>query len=282
MSAPEFAYELHDPLITVDNLKLRFGEHQVLDGVSFQVKNTVRPGKQQGQIVALLGPSGIGKTQCFFAISGLRQRDAAWDLHGDVRVGLDQKPVEAGQVGVVMQHYPLFEHLDVLENLVVGAVKSEEPRGVTVARASALLERFGLLGQAHSWPAELSGGQRQRVAILQQVLCSEYMLLMDEPFSGLDPVMKDKTCALIEEVSQIDDQNTIVIVTHDVEYATLLSDQIILLGRDRTPTGEVCSGAKVQKVIDLKERGVAWRSDRRQLSAFRETVDEILALFPHL
>lgn len=278
----KFGYEIEDPLITVDNLRLRFGEHQVLDGVSFQVRNTVRVGMQQGQIVALLGPSGIGKTQCFFAISGLRRRDPSWDLQGTVRVGLEQHLVEAGQVGVVMQHYPLFEHLDVLGNLVVGAVKPDEPRATTVARASALLERFGLLEQAHAWPAELSGGQRQRVAILQQVLCSEHMLLMDEPFSGLDPVMKDKACALIEEVSLIDEQNTIVLVTHDVEYATLISDQIILLGRDRTASGEVASGAKVQRVIDLKERQIAWRPNRRELPAFRETVKEILDLFPSL
>ena len=96
----------------------------------------------------------------------------------------------------------------------------------------ALLKEFELEDKFNLYPAQLSGGQRQRCAIIQQILCSEHFLLMDEPFSGLDLLMLEKTCELITKVADMDDLNTIIVVTHDVTAACSVADHLWLMGRD--------------------------------------------------
>src|SRR5262249_3664065 len=161
-----------------------------------------------------------------------------------------QRPVRPGMVGVVQQSCPLFDHRTVLGNL--RAASSDEPR------ARALLERFGLADHADAWPCELSGGQRQRVAIIQQLLCGHTCLLMDGPFSGLDPVNRARACELILEVSHMDERNTIILVTHDIRSAVEVCDTLWLIGRDRAPSGEPTPGSRVVQTYDLIERGLAW------------------------
>lgn len=278
-----YEYQIHEPLITVEDLRLNFGEKVVLDGISFEVRNTIRnptSGVAQGQIVALLGPSGIGKSTITQAMAAMRTFDPVrWNLSGNVLIGSDRKPVEPGQVGVVTQKYPLFEEMSVLDNLVVAGTNAGLSRNDAAVKANSLLERFGLAEEAHSWPAELSGGQRQRAAILQQIMCSEDIMIMDEPFTGLDPVAKDRACRLIEEVSMLNERNSFFVITHDVYTAVELADQIVILGRDRNPAGKIISGAKVQRIIDLKEMGIAWRPNRKKLPAYYTLVDEIIELF---
>ena len=94
-----------------------------------------------------------------------------------------------------------------------------------------LLNEFELADKYNLYPAQLSGGQRQRCAIIQQILCSEHFLLMDEPFSGLDLIMLEKTCELIAKVADMDDLNTIIVVTHDVTAACSVADHLWLMGR---------------------------------------------------
>ena len=136
----------------------------------------------------MLGPSGIGKTTLVRVMAGL-------DAPARGRVTIAGDPVRAGMVGVVHQSYPLFAHRSVLGNLLVAA-RGPDPE----ARAHTLLERFGLADHMHAWPCELSGGQRQRIAILQQLLCGHMYVLLDEPFSGLDPLSRNATCELLEVV----------------------------------------------------------------------------------
>lgn len=272
-----YTYELHEPLLQLDSLCLKLGGRQILDGVSATIRNVVRPGMHQGQVVSFLGPSGVGKSQTFWAIAGLNPLDS-----GRVLLGTPPVPVQPGDVGVVTQHYKLFDHRTVLGNLLVAAkqrgLSNEEGR----KRAMDLLSRFGLLDRANSWPKELSGGQRQRVAISQQLICSDRYLLMDEPFSGLDPVMRDEVVSLIEELSSLDEHRTIIVITHDIRSAVRISDQVWLIGRDRDENGKVISGAKIQEEIDLKERGIAWRNDRELLPAYESTVAEIEERFKTL
>src|SRR5205814_6927087 len=137
-------------------------------------------------VVGLLGPSGIGKTTLLRVLAGLDAPTA-----GSVRI--EGRPARAGSVGVVFQAYPLFDHRRVLANLT--AVGPED-------KAHALLQRFGLSARANAWPCELSGGERQRVAILQQLMCGHTYLVMDEPFSGLDPASKRAACTLIADVAR--------------------------------------------------------------------------------
>ncbi|HET8646690.1 MAG TPA: ATP-binding cassette domain-containing protein, partial [Vicinamibacteria bacterium] len=149
-------------------------------------------------------------------------------------------------------------------------------------KALSFLRRFHLEDRGHLYPSQLSGGQRQRVAIAQQFMCSEHFLLMDEPFSGLDPLAVDRVCELISEVAGLHELNTIVVVTHDIPAAIEVSDTIVLLGRDRDAQGKVIPGARVQATYNLVERGLAFRKGVTTTPEFMELLREILARFPTL
>lgn len=268
-----YVYSFVGPVLQVKSLNLTYpsaeGPRTVLSDLSFTVLDVRRPGHSQGQILGLLGPSGIGKTSILRCLAGLQAPTS-----GEIWVGLDPKPTAAGLVGVVFQHYPLFAHRTVLGNLLVAGRQAGLGAKAAEAKAMELLKTFGLADRTGAWPAQLSGGQRQRVAIAQQLMCSEHLLLMDEPFSGLDPVMKGRACKLIQDVAAMHEENTIVIVTHDVESAVRICDQVIVLGKEKG------AGARVVANVDLKERGIAWRPDPEAVHGFRETVNEIKAMFP--
>jgi polar amino acid transport system ATP-binding protein/sulfate transport system ATP-binding protein len=148
-------------------------------------------------------------------------------------------------------------------------------------RATALMETFQLAERADFYPAQLSGGQRQRVAIAQQIMQPRQLLLMDEPFSGLDPAALAKVASLIVEVANLDDLNTIVIVTHDIRTAMIVSDTVHMLGRDRSG-GKAVPGARIKQSYDMVERGLAWRRNVEESQDFLELEREITAKFQDL
>jgi NitT/TauT family transport system ATP-binding protein len=271
-----YPYELRDTLIKIDHVHATRGESLVLRDLAIEIKDVVRPDvANQGQIVGVLGPSGVGKTTLFRILAGL---DAP--SRGQVLVGERQVPVEPGMVGVVFQHYPLFEHRTVLGNLLIAARRAGLADGQD--RARALLERWKLGDRAGAWPSELSGGQRQRVAILQQLLCGHTYLLMDEPFSGLDPLNKDHACELIAEVSRMHERNTIILVTHDIREAVKVSDTLWLMGRDRTPSGEPIPGSRITQTYNLIDRDLAWRPGIERTAPFDAFVRELCGRFQTL
>lgn len=274
-----YPYELRDTLIKVDHVHASRGGRPVLRDIAVEIKDVVRPDvADQGQVVGVLGPSGVGKTTLFRILAGL---DAP--SRGRVLVGERQLPVRAGMVGVVFQHYPLFEHRRVLGNLLAAARagRTANPRREAgdrdgdEARARALLERFKLGDRAGAWPSELSGGQRQRVAIIQQLLCGHTYLLMDEPFSGLDPINKQAACELIAEVSRMDERNTIILVTHDIREAVKVSDTLWLMGREVTPSGEPIAGSRIVETYNLIERDLAWHPGIERTVEFAAFVREL-------
>lgn len=263
-------------LLEVQEVAQRLGDHQVLDKLSFEVRDRVRPGMVTGQLVALLGPSGVGKTRLLRLIAGLDKPDTG------VVLGPKKQPIAAGSVGVVFQNYILLRHQTVMGNLVTAGVANGMRRGAARDKARHLLDRFGLTDRGSYYPAQLSGGQRQRVAIAQQLVHHKPLLLMDEPFSGLDPAALEDVVKLIVEVAHMDEANTVVIVTHDIRAAMLVSDTLLMLGRDRTPDGKPIPGARIQHSYNMVERGMAWRDDLELDPAFpaleREVKDRFRVL----
>ena len=269
-----FVYEYKGPVVQVQDVHLTLGGNKILDGVDFTIRNVVRPEVTQGQVVGLLGPSGIGKTQLFRILAGLNKPSS-----GTVLIGDPGEPAQAGRVGVVAQHYPLFAHRTVLDNLLVAGQNGGKSSADAGAKAKSLLERFRLDDRGSLYPAQLSGGQRQRVAIAQQIMCSEQFLLMDEPFSGLDLIALRKVQELIGEIGQLHELNTIFVVTHDISAAIEVCDTILLMGRNSDASGKLAPGARIQATYDLIERGLAWRPNVSAMPEFAATLQEIRQRF---
>ena len=250
------AYEYREILLKVSGLSKSLGGQPVLRNLDLEIKDIHRAGLTQGQVVALLGPSGIGKTTLFRVLAGLDAPDS-----GTVLVGAEQKPVHRGGVGVVAQDYPLFAHRTVMGNLVLAGRLVGPSKAEATTLAIDLLNRFGISTTKSQYPAQLSGGQRQRVAIAQQFMGGEPLLLMDEPFSGLDLVNQHAVSAFIREIAASDELKTIIVVTHDIMAAIEVSDTLWLLGRDRNEKGEIVPGSRIQASYNLIERGLAWQTE---------------------
>jgi ABC-type nitrate/sulfonate/bicarbonate transport system ATPase subunit len=271
------AHERRDVLLDIQNVTFGWPGAPVLREVNAQIRDVVRPGMQQGQIVGLLGPSGVGKTTLFKIMAGLLKPQ-----QGAVKIGAEGRPAAPGLVGVVAQNYILFDHRTVIGNLVIagkqGGLQADEAR----KKAMEYLEHFGLAQHAEKFPIQLSGGQRQRVAIAQQLLCSEHYLVMDEPFSGLDVVAQQAVEELVLEVSRRHEHTTLIIVTHDVSAAVAVADTIWLMGRERDPQGSVIPGARILEEIDLIGQDLAWHPDIRRREGYADLVNRIKDRFPTL
>lgn len=268
-------YELKDVLVAIQDINLSFDGKPVLNGVNAEVRDIVRPGCVTGQIVGILGPSGIGKTQLSRIMTGLQKPTS-----GDVKVGIAGVPVEAGLVGYVAQKYPLLRHRTILGNLLIAAKKGGAGKGAK-DKAMGYLKKFDLAEKWDQYPTQLSGGQQQRVAIAQQLLCSEHFLILDEPTTGLDPVMKDRVCDLVKTVSGMAEENTIFVVTHDIASILTIADTLWLLGRVKKEDGSP-DGARILHTYDLIERGLAWKEHPQDLPAYVELQREIRSKFETL
>ena len=270
-------YELKETVVKVSDVNKELGGRLILRDVNLEIKNLVRPGHTQGQVVSLLGPSGIGKTTLFRILAGLDAPDS-----GSVRIGQEQKLVERGMVGVVAQHYPLFAHRNVLSNMLIAGKMAGLSASDAHEKAKKLLAQFLVDGSEEKYPSQLSGGMRQRVAIAQQFMCSEHYILMDEPFSGLDPIAVERVIEFIQEIAAAHEFNTIIVVTHDVEAAIQVSDTLWLLGRERDESGNIIPGANVQATFNLIERGLAWTPHVFDKPEFHQVAKDIRNIFPRL
>lgn len=272
-----------ETLLQIENVSKEFRMNDgsvlvALNGFSLDIQNI----KDKPQIVSLLGPSGAGKTTALRIIAGLDRPTGGCVLitNGD---GQQLRPVRVGDVGVVFQRYPLFEDLDVLHNLIDPAIRSGISKEAAKEKALHYLNDFGLVKQGMSWPLQLSGGQRQRVAILQQLMLDRHFIILDEPFSGLDPVSILNVIGLISRIAHEHTLNTFIIITHDVTSALIISDHVYLLGRERDAQGEPIQGSRVMKAYDLIAEGLAYHPDIEDLPRFAEIRKEIrLKEFPRL
>lgn len=206
--------------LQVRNIGKRFGSFSALDNVSLSVPD--------GQLVALLGPSGSGKTTLLRVIAGLEPPDHGQVLYDDRDVTL--QPARLRGVGLVFQHFALFPHLDVYENIAFALRIRKRPEAEVRSRVGELLELIQLTGLEGRLPAQLSGGQRQRVALARALAAEPKLLLLDEPFSALDArVRRDLRRWLRELHDRI--QTTCLFVTHDHEEAFELADRVVLFDR---------------------------------------------------
>jgi ABC-type nitrate/sulfonate/bicarbonate transport system ATPase subunit len=252
-------------VLQVNNVQLTY-DRPILRDINFCIKNIIRPGIAQGQVVTLIGRSGIGKTQLFKILSGLQQPTS-----GQVTIH-NNKPVKAGDMGVIFQNYYLFEWRTVYQSLLLAAKKNKALFGMEKQTIDQYAEQFQLTGHLQLYPQQLSGGQRQRVSIMQQLLKGSDFILLDEPFSGLDVCMLDKAVELLLQVSLSDELKTLIIVSHDIETSVAISDTVFILGNE--PGKE---GATIKKEIDLIERDLAWQKGIQKEKRFLETIDEIKA-----
>ncbi|WP_165247578.1 sulfate/molybdate ABC transporter ATP-binding protein [Paludisphaera soli] len=204
--------------IEVRGLSKKYGAFQAVDGVSFEV--------QAGQLVALLGPSGSGKSTILRTIAGLETADSgSVMLTGEDATAL---PVQQRGVGFVFQHYALFRHMTVRDNIGFGLKIRKVPKDEIRRRVDELLDLIQLGGYANRYPSQLSGGQRQRVALARALAPRPKVLLLDEPFGALDAKVRDELRTWLRRLHD-EVHVTSLFVTHDQREAFEVSDQIVVL-----------------------------------------------------
>jgi iron(III) transport system ATP-binding protein len=214
--------------LTVDDLALRYGETEILKGVSVTV--------QAGKVVALLGPSGSGKTSLLRAVAGLET-----PYRGCIRIGENvlydgerniEVPAEARGLGLVFQSYALWPHRTVFENVAYGLKLRRVRKGQIKARVEDVLGQIGLAHLAERYPHQLSGGQQQRVALARALVYEPAVILLDEPLSNLDAKLREEARAWLRALIVSLDLSALL-VTHDQIEAMAIADRITLLNDGR-------------------------------------------------
>lgn len=271
-------YQKLDRLLWLQHVSLSFNGRPILRDINTEVRNIVRPGMIQGQVIGLLGPSGMGKSQLARIIAGLQKQTS-----GEVTVGSSNQAARKGLVGMVAQNYILFNWTTVLQNLLIAGKQGGMSPEKAFDKANGFVDEFELRPYLNMYPRQLSGGTRQRVAIIQQLMCSDHFLIMDEPFSGLDLIMKARACELITKVASLDELNTIIVVTHDVTEAASISDTLWLLGREWDKDGRApIAGARIVEEYDLAAMGLSWHPDIIRMPEFQEFVVNVKTRFATL
>jgi sulfate/thiosulfate transport system ATP-binding protein len=220
--------------IVVKNLSKQFGNFKALDNVSLEAES--------GSLLALLGPSGSGKTTLLRIIAGLESADQGHVLYENEDV-THQSPKDR-QVGFVFQHYALFRHMTVFENVAFGMRVRKETNDNIKKRVHELLELVRLDGLHQRYPSQLSGGQRQRVALARALAVQPRILLLDEPFGALDAKVRQE---LRQWLRQLHDEIhlTTVFVTHDQEEAFEVADRVVVMR-----SGHIEQAGTPQEVFD--------------------------------
>lgn len=206
--------------IVVEKVCKQFGSFQAVDDVSLTIKS--------GSLVALLGPSGSGKSTLLRLIAGLEMPDSGKIL----LTGKDAtyQSVQERNIGFVFQHYALFKHLTVRQNIAFGMEIRKAPKAKIKARVEELLELVQLSGLGNRYPSQLSGGQRQRVALARALAVEPKVLLLDEPFGALDAKVRKDLRAWLRRLHD-EVHVTTVFVTHDQEEAMEVSDEIVVMNK---------------------------------------------------
>ncbi|WP_084536793.1 ATP-binding cassette domain-containing protein [Azospirillum halopraeferens] len=219
-----------DPILSVRGLRKSFGSIEVLRGIDLDLT--------RGEVLAIIGPSGSGKSTLIRCLNMMEVPDS-----GELR--LRGRPVARGfrsrngsigvgelrrHVGMVFQHFNLFPHKTVLENVIEGpVVVLKRPRAEAEAVAMDLLARVGLDAKRDAYPNHLSGGQKQRVAIARALAMQPDVLLLDEVTSALDPELVGEVLTVVRALAE--EGMTMAIVTHEIAFAADVADRAVFIDR---------------------------------------------------
>lgn len=242
------------PRLEIRNMLRQFDGRRVVDDVSLQIR--------AGQVTCLLGPSGCGKSTTLRMIAGVEMQDSG-EIYVDGKLICDtvfRVPPERREIGLMFQDFALFPHLSVSDNVSFGLKGSKDEKR---ARVRELLEKVSLLRHIDSFPHQLSGGEQQRVALARALAPRPRIMLMDEPFSGLDNRLRDgirdETLSLLKE-----EDAAVLLVTHEPEEAMRMADEIALMRGGRI----VQQGAPYNVYTrPVDKAAVAFFSDVNQLRA---------------
>ena len=236
-------------ILEIKNIKKSFGEDlEVLQDISLAV--------EEGEVVSILGPSGSGKSTLLRCATFLEQIDSGSIAYGgkvyveNDTAGNAKKPERAkileaqSNFGLVFQDFNLFPHFSVLKNVMDAPVKNQKrPKQEVEKEARALLAKMGLEGKEDAYPCELSGGQKQRVAIARALALRPKMLYFDEPTSALDPEITAEILRVLKGLAA--EKMTMVIVTHEIDFARAVSDRVIFMDG-----GKVVEEGRPEEAID--------------------------------
>ncbi len=213
-------------ILTAETISKSYGENHILSDISIHL--------EEGELVSVLGVSGVGKTTLFNVLAGLVRPES-----GTVRLEGNDITGKTGCLSYMLQKDMLLPHKKVVDNaalpLVIKGMKKKEAR----EKALALFSQFGLKGTEDKYPSELSGGMRQRVAFLRTYLCENKVALLDEPFSALDTItraaLQEWYLNVMEEI-----RLSTLFITHDIDEAIFLSDRIyVMKGSPASIVGEI-------------------------------------------
>ena len=236
-------------MIKAEHISKTFGTFTALDDVSLEI--------HKGEVVCIIGPSGSGKSTLIRCLNGLeRPNSGTVSIDGEV---LDySKPNEVitktSRIGFVFQHFNLFPHMTVLENLTLGPIKARkaDPEAAKT-KAMELLRRVGMAKKANAYPAQLSGGQKQRVAIARALVQDPEVILFDEPTSALYPEMIGEVLEVMKELA--DDGMTLAVVTHEMGFAKKVATRVLFVEQgkiveDGTPA-DIFEHPKSDRLVDF-------------------------------
>ena len=211
-------------MISIDNVSKHYGSFQVLTDCSTQVK--------KGEVIVVCGPSGSGKSTLIKCVNGLEPFQAGSITVDGISVGDPKTNLSKlrSRVGMVFQHFELFPHMSITDNLTIAQTKVlGRSKDEATDKGLKLLERVGLKAHAHKFPGQLSGGQQQRVAIARALAMDPICMLFDEPTSALDPEMINEVLDVMVELAQED--MTMMCVTHEMGFAKKVASRVIFMDK---------------------------------------------------
>lgn len=211
-----------DEILHIKNLSKRYGDTNVLKDINISVK--------KGEVVVIIGPSGCGKSTLLRCLNGLEEIQEGEVLLDNQVVNPNKKNLSKNRekIGMVFQSYDLFPHLTILQNVTLAPIKVKKRNRREVEKeALELLERVGLRSKKDDYPRQLSGGQKQRVAIVRALIMHPEVLLLDEITAALDPEMVREVLDVVLDLAK--EGRTMVIVTHEMQFAKAVADRVIFL-----------------------------------------------------